>query len=118
MMQVLFRSKNVQLTSGEIRFGSFTNFFFRKPLKKRIHRHIADIMAFHDQAHGLRTSRRTFACSGLLLRFFFVQGQTSSFMCCKYGKEWMDSIRFSLFVLLRWLGESFLRYSLKGYYTA
>ena len=79
-----------------------------KPLKKRIHRHIADIMAFHDQAHGLRTSRRTFACSGLLLRFFFVQGQTSSFMWCKYGKEWMDSIRFSLFVLLRWLGESFL----------
>ena len=34
------------------------------------------------------------------------------------GKEWMDSIRFSLFVLLRWLGESFLRYSLKGCYTA
>lgn len=30
----------------------------------------------------------------------------------------MDSIRFSLFVLLRWLGESFLRYSLKGCYTA
>jgi hypothetical protein len=65
-------------------------------------------MAFHDQAHGLRTSWRTFACGGLLLGFFFVQGQTSSFMWCKYGKEWMDSIRFSLFVLLRWLGESFL----------
>ena len=47
-------------------------------------------------------------CGGLLLRFFFVQGQTSSFMWCKYGKEWIDSIRFSLFVLLRWLGESFL----------
>jgi len=29
-------------------------------------------------------------------------------MWCKYGKEWMDSIRFSLFVLLRWLGKSFL----------
>ncbi len=41
-------------------------------------------------------------------QIFFVQGQTSSFMWCKYGKEWMDSIRFSLFVLLRWLGESFL----------
>ena len=36
------------------------------------------------------------------------KAKPSSFMWCKYGKEWMDSIRFSLFVLLRWLGESFL----------
>ncbi len=93
MMQALFRSKT-SISQRRDTIRQFYEFLLPQAAEKRIHRHIADIMAFHDQAHGLRTSRRTFTCGGLLLRFFFVQGQTSSFMWCKYGKEWMDSIRF------------------------